>query len=184
MIIHLHEIPPEGQSWSLSNKTGELNPILKDLIGSAPFRTEFTITPLQSGTFDLRGFIKTEIPESCSYCGLDFQFDINETFHGLLMPALDTPRDAHFAKANHYSDQDNTGPEVVEYEGNSFLAGEFIHEVVALAEPGKPAPPKDEAGNCSLCKINVENHDFSYDESMENKKSPFSVLKQVNIKKT
>lgn len=179
MVIHLNEIPPEGQSWVLTNKTGELNEPLKDLIGSVPFSVEFTILPLNPGTFDLRGSIKTEIPEACSRCGLDFKFDVNEKFHELLMPALDTPRDAHFAKANHYSDLNHEGPEVVEYEGNSFFVSEYIHEIVALSETTNPAPPEDAQGNCVTCKIPVRDRIFSYEEEMPEPESPFAALKKL-----
>lgn len=181
MVIHLNEIPPEGQSWILNNKTGELNEFLRDLIGRTPFSVELNLLPLQPGTFDLKGFIRTEIPESCSRCGLDFNFDVNEKFHELLMPALGTPRDAHFAKANHYSDLNHEGPEVVEYEGNVFNVAEYLHEIVALSEPSNPAPAADAQGKCRVCQIPVENQTFSYDEEMPEPESPFAVLKKMKI---
>jgi uncharacterized protein len=181
MIINLHEIPQEGQSWILNRNTGELNEILRDLIGNIPFTAEFTILPLQPGTFDLKGFIRTEIPESCSRCGQDFQFQVNQSFHELLMPELGTPRDAKFAKANHYSDQTNEGPSVVEYLGNQFNAGEYFHEIVALSEPANPAPEEDEQGRCRLCLIPVKNQSFGYEEPMPEKESPFAVLKKMKM---
>jgi len=181
VIIHLNEIPPEGQNWVLNRKTAELNEVLKDLIGTTPYSAEFTIVPLPAGTFELRGQIKTELPEACSRCGIDFSFPISSQVHELLMPDLGTPRDAKFAKANHYSDQANEGPSVVEYEGNKFDVGEYFHEVVALSEPVSPAPEEDSEGNCRLCQIPVRNRVFSYEEPMPEVESPFSVLKKIKI---
>lgn len=181
MIINLNEIPPEGQQWIINRQTGELNESLRDLIQDRPFSAEFTLHPMQTGTYELRGFIRTELPEACSRCGLDFQFPVSETFHELLLPALDTPRDARFAKANHYSDQSHEGPTVVEYNGHHFDAGEYFHEVVALAEPPNPAPAEDENGKCRLCQIPVSNQPFVYDEPMPEPESPFAILKKMKM---
>jgi uncharacterized protein len=181
MKINLLEIPPEGQTWILNRKTSELNESLRDLVGETPYSVEFTILPLNPGTFDLRGTIQTELPEDCSRCGLDFTFKVSTSFHELLMPELDTPRDAKFAKANHYSDQLHQGPDVVEYQGNHFLVGEYMHEVVALAEPFNPAPEQDSEGNCRLCKIPVKDQLFSFEEKLPAPETPFAVLKKIKV---
>lgn len=178
MRINLTEIPDEGREWSISNKTGELNEVLKDLIGSkGEYQTEFSIRPMQAGTFELNGWIKTALPELCSRCGEDFRWPIDEKFRDLLLPAMDQPRNSSFSKANHVSDLDSEGLSTAEYEGTTFNIGEHLHEIVALALPSVPAPPVDEKNRCTQCKIPVQAHTFSYDEQMEETTNPFGVLK-------
>lgn len=181
MIINLQEIPEEGKSWVLNRHTAELNESLRDLIGNTPYTAEFTILPMPAGTFELRGFIRTELPESCFRCGLDFQFPVSEVVHELLMPEMETPRDAKFAKTNHFSDQTHEGPTVVEYSGHHFNAGEYFHEVVGIAAPPSAAPEEDEKGNCRLCELPVRNRTFSYEEPMTEEESPFAVLKKMKM---
>ena len=181
-LINLNEIPPEGKAYICNNNTGELNEILKDLIAKTPFSSEFYIKPMDSqGTFELNGFIKTELPEQCSRCGLDFKMATHEKFSEILMPHLETPRNAKYSRVNHFSDLSHEGPEVAEYQGTTFNMGEFLHEVLALSEPLTPAPPPDAEDNCSLCKISLKNHDFSFDETMEIKNTPFEALKGIKI---
>jgi uncharacterized protein len=183
MFINLHEIPADGKSWSLDRKTGELNSILKDLIGSVPYQIELTIRPLEasSGAYDLTGSIQTQLPEQCSRCGLDYEMAVNEKIHHLMMPVLETPRDAKFLKPNHFSDL-HEELEVTEYQGTSFNVGEFFHEVVALAQPLIPRPAADEKGNCGVCKIPVKGKSFSYDEEMSvATHKPFNALKGIKL---
>lgn len=181
-FIKLNEIPPEGKSFVCNPTTGELTPILNDLIGKMPHHAEFTVRPMATaGTFELVGFIRTELPEMCSRCGLDFNMRLDEKFNEILMPEMDTPRDAKFTKANHFSDMHTEGPEVAEYRGQQFNMGEFLHEIVALAEPVNPAPPVDADENCMGCKKSMKNHVFSYGDQIDLKAKPFAALKGVKI---
>ena len=183
MIINLQEIPQEGKSWILNRNTGELNEVLRDLIGKTPYQVEFSIRPITTSgeSYELTGTIRTELPEQCSRCGLDFNMAVNEKFKNLLMPSLHSPRDAKFAKPNHFSDLHEDGPEVAEYHGNAFDAGEFFHELVALSEPYVPVPPADEKGNCGVCKVPVENQTVSYDSGEIKPANPFAALKGIKL---
>lgn len=182
MLINLLEIPAEGKIYICNQNTGDLNQDLKDLLGQTPYQTEFTIRPLQAGTFELTGFIKTKLPEDCSRCGLDFDMPVDQSFRELLIPEQEIPRNSKFAKANHVSDMHNDGPSVVEYQGHHFNAGEYLHEVVALAEPYTPAPACTADGNCSLCKKPVSAEKFSYeDPGFEEPVSPFASLKNIKL---
>lgn len=182
MRINLLEIPEEGKSFSCNQKTSELNAVLQDLIGTSAFCTEFTLRPLQAGTFELTGFIETELPEDCSRCGLDFKMKIHEDFRELLMPEQALPRNSKFTKANHISDMSAQDLSVVEYQGHHFEAGEYLHEVIGLSEPLTPAPTCDAQGNCSLCKKPVVDQKFGYeDPGFEKPVSPFAVLKNVKL---
>ncbi len=183
MLIHLKEIPLEGRTWTFNRKTSELNESLRSLIRQLDYSAEIHIVPLESSsaTYDVRGSIKTQLPEQCSRCGIDFNFELDEKFHNILMPGVTTPRDAKFAKPNHFSDLHEEGPDVVEYYGTSFDVGEFFHEIVALAEPAIPAPPEDEKGDCGLCKISLKDRVFSYDSGEIEPVHPFAHLKGIKL---
>lgn len=184
MIIHLNEIPEEGKSYIWNNQTAELNLILQDLIGNTSYSAEFFIKPLQQGTFQLTGKMRTQLPEECSRCGLDFNLAVDERFKELMIPSSGSgSRTSHFAKANHFSDLKEEAPSVVEYNGNQFNMGEYLHEVVALAEPNIPAPPVTKDDNCSLCLKNVRQIQQSYeDKGFEgDRKNPFDVLKGLKL---
>lgn len=180
MRINLTEIPEEGRSWTITEKGGELTEKLSDLTGgNCKYLAEFTIRPLQSGTFDLTGSIKTVLPELCSRCGDAFKWNVSEKFHELLMPAIPQPRNSSYAKPNHVSDLADNELSTHEYHGTQFDVGEYLHEVVAISIPAVPAPPKDENNRCAECKVPVANHIFTYDEQMEEKTNPFGILKDL-----
>jgi uncharacterized protein len=185
MFINLHEIPHEGKNWILNRQTAELNLGLKDLLGKTPYNIEFTIRPLDgsSGTYDLTGTMKTELPEQCSRCGLDYDMAVDERFHYLMVPELETPRDAKFSKANHFSDLHEENLEVAEYQGTSFNVGEFFHELVALSEPLIPSPAPNEKGDCRVCQIPLKGRSFNYDEEIGEsaKNKPFEALKGIKL---
>ncbi len=182
MRINLLEIPEEGKSWICNEKTSELNETLKDLIGRKGYQVEFTIRPLQAETYELTGFVRTEIPEDCSRCGIDFDMPVEEKFRELLLPEQPLERNAKYTKVNHVSDLKEENLSSVEYSGHHFEAGEYIHEVIGLAEPFIPAPPCDAQGNCKLCSKNVRNMVFKYeDPGFEAPVQPFSVLKNIKL---
>lgn len=183
MRINLIDIPEEGQSFFWNNQSGELSSVLADLIGKNLYQVDFFVKPLNSKDFELRGIIKTGLAEQCSRCGIDFEFPVKQEFYEILIPKQDHPRGGRYSKVNHVSEAPDTGTETSEYEGNHFDMGEYLHEVVALAEPFNPAGPEDENGDCSICKIPVKGRSFSYNEEMpvEKPQSPFAVLKNIKL---
>jgi uncharacterized protein len=183
MKINLSEIPEEGKSFVCTPQTGELNTVLKDLIGKAPFHAEFFIKPLNSRDFEMSGSIRTELPEDCSRCGIDFTLKVTPTFREILIPRQTETRTGKYAKVNHISEAVEDGPSVAEYDGLIFDMGEYLHEVVAIAAPFNPAGPEDEKGDCSICGIQVRGRSFGYQEEMpaEKPESPFSALKNIKL---
>jgi uncharacterized protein len=181
MRINLLEIPSEGKSFVCNNQTGELTDILSDLIGSIPHKAEFVIRPLSAGTFEMTGFIQTELPDQCSRCGLDFNLRVDEVFREMLIPELDQPRTAKYSKANHFSDLKTDVVSVAEYQGHHFDLGEYVHEVVGLSQPNGAAPAVNDKGDCSLCMINITGKNFNYDEDFVKPESPFSALKNIKL---
>lgn len=184
MIIRLHEIPEDGKAFSWSHETAEINAVLADLIGQKAYKAEFFIRPINSRDFEMTGFIKTEIPEQCSRCGIDFEFGVNHSFREILIPTQPLGRTGKYARVNHLSDAEQNGPSVCEYAPDeTFDMGEYLHEQVAINVPFNPAPPETDKGDCRLCGIQVRGRNFGYDEEIPQEKpqSPFSVLKNLKL---
>jgi uncharacterized protein len=185
MIIHLNEIPDDGKSFSFSRKSGELNSILADLLGTQDYKVEFLIRPLSQG-FELVGSTSACIPELCSRCGIDIKLPLNSKFKELMLPKLELDRTAKYTKQNHMTDSEHLTdtPSVVEYEGNIFDVGAYIHEVLGLMIPTCPAAPVDENGTCTVCGVDTTKENaFSYNEELPEDKanSPFAALKSVKL---
>ncbi len=183
MIINLAEISPEGESFSYSRKSGELNTILNDLIGDNDYLIEFTLRPLDQG-FELIGSAKTQTPELCSRCGIDIKVKIDKSFSELLLPKLNTPAHGdHYSRVNHFTDlHEEGGPSVVEFENLMFNAGEYLHELIGLQIPLKPVGEANEDGDCLVCGLNIENTNFGYDEVLPiEKNNPFAALKNIKL---
>lgn len=181
MKIRLSDIPPDGESFKINRNTAELNSDLQDLLGKHDYQIEFFIRPVGNGTYELKGDLNTDLDEQCSRCGEDFELPIAQKFIELLLPKFNQDRTDHFAKSNHFSDLNQDGPSTYEFRGDSFDAGEYFHEVVALAVPFTPAPPLKDNGNCQLCDkpckaaINYEQPGW------ETPESPFAALKGLKL---
>lgn len=184
MKINLNDIPQEGRSYKLDRTETELNPCLDDLIQKADYTTEFTIRPLtvNSRDFEMKGWIKTETPEVCSRCGIDFQHPINAKFHEFLIPKQDQPRGSRYAHVNHVSEL-SEGPETVEYEGQEFDLGEYLHEVIAMAVPFNVACPENAANECRIYENPEGEQGFSVNKDipLEKPESPFAALKNLKL---
>lgn len=184
MIIRLSDISIEGKEFYFSNETAELNYTLNELLKNTPYVAELKIKALNSKDYELRGTLKTAVPEQCSRCGIDFKFKIDEKFHELMIPKQFQNRTDKYSKSHTIiTADDENAMSVFEYEDDKFDIGEYLHEVIALASPFNPAPEEDKDGNCSLCLIPIKGKSFSYDEKMpeDDKKSPFDVLKKLKL---
>lgn len=183
MIINLAEISPEGESFTLSRQSGELNNILADLLGENDYYIEFTLRPLDQG-FEMNGSVKSQTPELCSRCGIDIKIKINKSFKELLLPKLKEPAQGdHYSRVNHYHDlHEEEGPSMVEFENLMFNAGEYLHELIGLQIPSKPVGETDDKGDCLVCGLNVETTNFGYDEPVPaQKNNPFAALKNIKL---
>jgi len=182
MQIRLNEIPQDGSTWNFDQNHAEMRECLTDLISNQPFTATLLIQPLgQTGTYQITGGVQTQLGEQCSRCGDDFPLLVNEKFSHLLVPALGLERDDKMVKANHYTELNESGPEAIEFRGQVFSAGDFFHELIALAEPLIPAPALTAEGKCTVCKIDVQNQTFHYDETASLKEHPFAGLKNIKL---
>lgn len=183
MRIKLNEIPEEGREYFFNRQTGELNQILKDLIDSLPYEAKIYIKPMNTKNYDVRGYIKTATQELCSACGDTFQFKVDAKIQEILIPGADEIKNSQFAKSNHVSELDESGPGVSEYKNEIFEIGEFLHEAIALNIPFNPKPDLNDDGSCTICLKTLSQDAFFYDEKMGEvvKSNPFQALKGVKI---
>ncbi|MBL7542393.1 MAG: DUF177 domain-containing protein [Bdellovibrionaceae bacterium] len=184
MIINLAEIPEEGRNYEYSTESGEVTETLADLIGDNHYVTQFFIRPLNSRDFSLTGSIKTKSKEICSYCGQGIKFPVNVKFNEILIPPQEMTRDGHYAKPNHFDENEAEGPQSFEYSPGMKLAiGEYLHETIALNVPFNPAPEITEKGDCGDCGLNVQTVIKSYEEAPETDEAtnPFAVLKSLKV---
>jgi len=184
MKIRLFEIPEEGKAYSLNRQTAELNPLLQDLIGEEAYEIQFFLRPINSKDFELTGSVRTQSPQDCSRCGDAMKFSIQQKFREILIPKQYVDKNGKYSKSNHILSNKNTEDiDVIEVEDEVFDAGEYLHEVIALAIPFNPAPALDAKGACSLCHLKPKADQVVYDEVMEEvkKESPFAVLKSIKL---
>lgn len=184
MIINLAEIPEEGRNYEYSTESGEITDALADLIGENKYVTQFSIRPLNTRDFSLTGSIKTKSKELCSYCGQKIQFPVNVKFNEILIPPQEMTRDGHYAKPNHFTENQTEGPQSFEYSpGMKLNIGEYLHEAIALEVPYNPAPEVSATGDCSDCGLNVQNLLKSYEEKPSDleETNPFAVLKGLKL---
>lgn len=184
-MINLFEIPEEGKTFKYSDETAEVTEALSDLIGTNNYETEFFIKPLNSKDFELKGWLKTRTKEICSHCGLGIQFPIKAQFHEILIPPQDYPRDGKYAKPNHFSEIETSGPDCTEYQDQmKFDIGAYLHESIALNTPYNPAPELNPKGECTDCGQNVS--EMLSKLSLKNQENqqqthPFEALKGLKI---
>lgn len=179
MIIQLNEIPNEGKSFNFSRKTGELDEVLKDLIGENDYKINLDINPVGK-SFDVRGSIATSYNEVCSFCASQFDLKVDEKFHELVV-CDDQKHIKGFDE--DWSPHGDVGVTVIE-DTSQYNVSDLIHEVLALAEPTQPSCREDCKGLCKECgaELNEESCQCEAGDERQNvKESPFSILKKLKI---
>ena len=182
--IRLSEIPTEGKSYVWDRKSGEMNLHLEDPLKKNDYLIEFEIRPMNTRDFMMTGRIKAKAPESCSLCGLDFEFPVQIKINEILIPHQPQERTSQYARVNHVSDAPDNGPQSTEYEENeTFDMGHYVKEAIAITFPFNPKPEADPKGDCTKCGLNFATHNFGFDEPMETEQpeSPFAVLKNLKL---
>lgn len=180
MKIKLNEIPEDGRDYHVNRATGEINADLKDLIQDHPYDLKFTIRPLNSKDYELRGVLETHTEEQCSLCGDNFPFKIKAKMHEILIEAAAPDKELEKqTRTNHFSELHESGPSVIEYKDEVFEMGAFAHEAAAISIPFNP--------KCENCLKTDTGKPFKYDEDMskfekaKEKENPFNVLKGLKI---
>jgi uncharacterized protein len=185
MKIRLKEIPAEGRSYEFDRVSGELNAVLEDLVDERPYLVKMVIKPI-GNAYELRGNIQATLSEVCSTCGWDFELPVGRDIHEILFEEQDEYRKNHSVHGNQSVDFLANGPSMFAYRGDIFDAGEFAHEVIALAEPFYPTCGSN--GDC-LRKEEVEKirhqleSEFAAAEEKKAGHPAFSVLKGLDLNK-
>lgn len=185
MKIRLNEIPQEGRHYVFNRETGELNEALLDIVGDHEYLAEMDLKPI-GNAYELRGRIQTKVKEVCSTCGYDFDLEINRAFHDILFEEHEETRTGHSAQGNQSVDFLAEGPAMTPYRNNIFEAGEYVREMVALAEPFYP-----KCGGGDVCSRAAEvseicrrlETEFAEAEVRTSGHPAFSVLKNLELNK-
>lgn len=180
--INLKDLPLEGRDFNYTRESGELSEALRDLIGKNDYEVNFRITPM-GNTFDLRGAVKTSLDLECALCAMDLKYTVNQKLHELLVMQKPLNKGEQLAKTNHAHEWESKGPDYILLDSDLFRVGDYIHEVIGLAEPIRPLGKPD-------CDISCENIPETVKKWLSNdqkaaesiKTNPFIVLEKIKLK--
>ncbi len=181
--IRLTDIPDHGKSFHYSEKDAEAVRCLQYLLDRNPFQVQVELRPLNSSNYELKGSLQAKSLQQCSRCAEDFDYELKQNIHEILLPEMEVGRTERYAKTSTPSDTEGADFSSLSYDAGemTFDLGEYLHEIVALAIPTNPAP-KVVKNQCSICPKKVVPGAFDYDETTEDQKeSPFDVLKNLKM---
>ena len=182
--ISLKELPAEGREFTYSQETGELNKILLPLIGRNKYSVKIKMTPV-GNSFDLRGSISTSMDLQCALCAIAFSHLIQVKLHELIVVQKPMAKGDQQTRANHAHEWESSGPDYIVLESETFEIDQYIHEMVALAEPLKPLGRPDCDKNCENLTDQVMRDWLTLGDEPPNssiKANPFKVLEKIKLK--
>jgi uncharacterized protein len=173
--LKFHEIPQGGLDFEFSQKSGELNTALFDLLGDYPvYQATIKVSPADA-LVQVRGKLSGELHHVCSRCAEEFNSPFSKNF-----------------VTNYYKSEDNIkgltdsideleGSFDLEFlEGNEIDLAEAVHEQVALEIPFQPLCSDNCKGLCLQCGTNLNLNKCQCKQAdAEPKVSPFAVLKEL-----
>lgn len=130
--ISLAEITEEGREFAYSSSTGELTESLKDLIANNPYQVNLQLRSL-GNAYEITGKIDTKMNLSCSRCGRDTEFPIQNNFKELILVEDNRPRNTHSGHVGAHLTSD--GPFCNYVTSEYFDLENFVHEHIAASEP-------------------------------------------------
>lgn len=178
--INLKELPPEGEEFTYSAKSGELTPALKDLLGANDYQVSFRITPM-GNTFDLRGNITSAMNLQCALCTIDFKYPVELKLHELIVINKPLNKGDQQTRANHAHEWESEGPDYILVDSPTFDVATYVHEMVALTEPLQPLGKPDCDANCENLAVFKSSIKASQDDGFA-KANPFKVLEKIKLK--
>ena len=90
-FINLTEIPEDGREFEFNRQTGDLNELLKDILGDRAYQARLFIRPM-GNAYEMTGEVRTQIGEICSLCGYDIELPIKRRVNEILIPESETYR--------------------------------------------------------------------------------------------
>ena len=180
--ISLKDLPDDGRDFEFSRASGELNHVLKDVVGQHDYRLRLHIKPM-GNTYDVKGELHTEFDLQCSLCANEFPFPVHIKINELLLVEKALGKGDQGSKVNHAHEWASDGPDYIILPNDVFNIGEYAHEAIALSEPIRPlCSPQDPQG----CKHpeHIDRPWLSYGESAgpELKENPFRALEKLKLK--
>lgn len=181
--ILLKEVPDEGRTYEYSHESAELTETLKELIDDNLYFVTLTVRPI-GNAFEVKGELRTQMKLQCSLCAIDFDFPVSEKFHDVLVINDALSKGDQTVKTNHSSEWDWSQPDGIYLEASLFDVAEYIHEVVALAEPIRPLGGKNCEEYCENRRESVQREWLSIgaNDTKSVHNHPFSVLGKVKLK--
>lgn len=176
--IKLSEIPTDGRSYRYSRESGELVPVLQDLIQSEKFEISFDIRPI-GNVYEVRGSVQTSLPRVCSRCGWDIQIPIQRNIQELILPKAEEAKGDTHVKSGSLVDEE--ADLAVTFVSEGVLdAAEFVHEIVALLDPAYPDCGKSECENLKETQARMQALAQESANAISGKKAnPFEMLKDL-----
>jgi uncharacterized metal-binding protein YceD (DUF177 family) len=176
LTVKFHEVPAGGLHFDFSEKTGELNAHLADILGERPsFSTSMDIKPIDTQMVHVEGKLTGEMPQVCSRCAEEYQLPFQKKFITAYYKSEDNIRNLGGAI------NDLDGSFDIEFlDGNEINLADLIHEQVAIEIPFKPLCSEECLGLCTRCGINLNFSKCNCSrDDLKIKNSPFEKLKEL-----
>ncbi|MEO0334769.1 MAG: DUF177 domain-containing protein [Pseudomonadota bacterium] len=135
--IVLTEIPEEGRKLHYTSENGELDDVLRDVVGNHSYDIKLFVSPM-GNAYSVTGTLKTRMDLVCSKCAMDFAHSVSEKVDEIFVIEDERPRTAKSARVNHSNELDFSGPECTELSSPVLKVGEYVREIIALSEPIRP----------------------------------------------
>ena len=131
LIIQLKDLPKRGVDFHFTRESGELNTVLKNLIGENPYDIQIHIRP-DGPAYLVQGNIQTQMNLACARCALDFKYTVKKSFCESLVVQTQKSRRISYSIPSDGEDFCT----VLSHPG--FSLEDFIHELIAVEEPLRP----------------------------------------------
>ena len=148
------------------------------------FSIDIRITPhVDSNCYSVEGTVKSALDLICSRCAIDFKFPVNSKINDILLVKDEANRNEHYVSGGQINSADLDGPFCTLLSSNNFNLSEFIHEIIALAEPYRATAKENCDDSCAhyqmalskgWLKTNSQSSDLEKDK-------PFDILKEIKL---
>jgi len=181
--ITLKDLPLDGRDFTYTKESGELTSALKDLLNNNAYEVKFRITPV-GNAYSLKGEISTSMDLQCSLCASEFPFTVKQKLNEMIVVERPLNKGDHQSRANHAHELLDSGPDYLMLENEVFKVPDYIHEVVALAEPIRPLCAPEQPEGCANSQDRIEREWLSIGERDEKgiRAKPFQILEKMKLK--
>lgn len=181
--IHLKDLPVEGRDFVYSRETGELNESMKDVVQGNDYQVRFRLLPV-GNAYSLQGEVSTSFNLQCSKCASELNVPVKLKMNELIVVEKPMAKGDHQGRANHVHELQDTGPDYIMLPNDFFRVPDYVHEMVALAEPTQPLCPPENAAACTSALEKIQRDWLSIGEGAGQaiKANPFQILEKMKLK--